>query len=124
MENCIIDIQKWMLHKKLKLNEYKRHILICVSSHPTHKCSINSLTIGRYNIEASDSVRNLGVMFDSCMHMKVQVNSVVKSCLHQLRNIGNIRTRLSTEAATNILFISSRLDYANSFLIGLLWPVF
>ena len=60
-------------------------------------------------------------MFDSCMQMKALVNSVVMSCHHQLRKIGNIRTYLSTEAATNVIhaFISGRLDYANSLLIGL-----
>ena len=53
--------------------------------------------------------------------MKVQIKSVVKSCHHQLRNIGNIRKYLSTEAATNLIhaFISSRLDYSNSLLTGL-----
>ena len=87
-------------------------------SHQIHKCSINSLTISGFNVEASDSGRNLVVMFDSCMQMKAQV---VKSCHHQLRNIGNIRKYLSTEAATNLIhaFISSRLDYANSLLTGL-----
>ena len=114
IEDCIDDTRKWIAHNKLKLNEEKTDILIYVPSHQTRKCSINSLTIGGYKVEASGSVRNLGVMFDSCMQMKAQVNSVVKSCHHQLRNISNIRKYLSIDA-----FISSRLDYANSLLTGL-----
>ena len=60
-------------------------------------------------------------MFDSCMQMKLQVNSVVKSCHNQIRNIGNIRKYWSLDAATNPIhaFISPRLDYANSLLTSI-----
>ena len=60
MENCINDIHKWMAHNKLKLNEEKTDILICVPSCQTHKYSINSISGG--NVEALDSVGNSGVI--------------------------------------------------------------
>ena len=55
------------------------------------------------------------------MHMKNHVNSTVKSCNFQLRTIGKIRQYLPSDAASNLIhvFISSRLDYGNSFLYGL-----
>ena len=99
-----------MAHNKLKLNEVKKtDILICVPSSQTHKCSINSLTIGG-KVEASDSVRNLRVMFARCIQMNATVNSVVKSCYHQLRNIGNIRKYVSTEDATNLIMLLLAAD--------------
>ena len=121
MEDCINDIRMWMSFNKLKLNDEKTELLIVVPSRQTHKCSIDSINIGGCEVRKSDSVRNLGVQFDSTMLMKPQINSLVKSCNFQLRAIGKIREYLSSDAASNLIhaFVSSRLDYGNSLIFGL-----
>jgi len=121
MEDCIEDIRKWMTCNKLKLNEDKTEVLVILPSRQSHKSTIDSLSIGGHDVQPSQCVRNLGILFDSSMLMKDQVSSVVKSCHIQLRSIGRIRQYLSFEAASNLIhaFIGSRLDYGNSLLSGL-----
>ena len=121
IEDCIEDVRKWMQKNKLKLNEEKTELLILLPARQIHKCSLSSINIGGCQIEASSTVRNLGVLFDSTLQMKPQVNAIVKSCNFQLRRIGKLRQYLSSEAATNLIhaFITSRLDYGNSLLVGL-----
>jgi hypothetical protein len=121
MEDCCEDTRRWMTQNKLKLNKDKTEVLVILPFHQSHKCSIDSLTIGGHNVQTSKCVRNLGVLFDSSMLMKDQITSVVKGCNIQVRSIGRIRQYLSFEAASNLIhaFISSRLDYGNSLLSGL-----
>ena len=110
-----------MSSNKLKLNEDKTELLIILLCRQTHKCNIESLSIGGCEIKSSGTVRNLGVIFDNTMLLKSQINNVVKNCHFHLREIGKIRTYLSTEAASSLIhaFISSRLDYGNSLLCGM-----
>ena len=117
IEDCIEDVRQWMTSNKLKLNDEKTELLIILPSRQVHKCNLTSFTIGGCEINASSSVRNLGVMFDNRMLMKTQINSIVKNCNFQIREIGKIREFLSQEAATNLIhaFITSRLDYGMLF---------
>ena len=121
IEDCIDDVRKWMSVNKLKLNEDKTELLVILPTRQAHKCSITSITIGGCEVQTTDSARNLGVIFDCFMQMKTHINTVVKSCNCQLREIGKIRQYLTLEAATNLIhaFVSSRLDYGNSLLFGL-----
>ena len=70
---------------------------------------------------ATHSARNIGAMFDSEFTLVPQVNSVVKSCYSHLRQIAHIRQFLTLDATATLVnaIITSRLDYANSLLIGL-----
>ena len=78
------------------------------------------MTVGSEIIKPGHSIRNFGVIFDSCMTMLPHVNSVCKSAFYHIRNISRIRKFLPAEC-TEILvhaFVSSRLDYSNSLLHG------
>lgn len=63
-----------------------------------------------------DSVKNLGVVFDSTLSFDKQISAVVKSSFFQLRTIARIRMRLSKNDLETIIhtFITSRLDHCNS----------
>eukprot|EP00919_Chromeraceae_sp_WS-2016_P006950 GHVR01016250.1.p1 GENE.GHVR01016250.1~~GHVR01016250.1.p1 ORF type:complete len:226 (+),score=-8.28 GHVR01016250.1:195-872(+) len=76
------------------------------------------VTVGSTAVNASDSVRNLGIKFDTNLSMVRQVNAIRQSCFFQIRNIGRIR-RFITPEATRILvqtLVLSRLDYGNALL--------
>ena len=77
--------------------------------------------MGDCKVDASISVRNLGVIFDDTMSMKPQVNSIIRQTNYQLRSIGRIRNFLNFDACSSVIHasISSRLDYCNSLLFGL-----
>ncbi|XP_062584125.1 uncharacterized protein LOC134245899 [Saccostrea cucullata] len=51
--------------------------------------------------------------------MEKQVASIVKTCNYHLRNIGRIRSFISTDARLSCSLVTSRLDYGNRILFGL-----
>ena len=66
----------------------------------------------------SDSVRNLGVVFDSDFSFHKHVFNICKSCFYRIRDLRRIRRHipLSTAKTISNALISSRLDYCNSLL--------
>ena len=66
----------------------------------------------------SDSARNLGVVFDSSLSMREQVNKVCQSAYFEIRRIDSIRRYLTTEATKTLVTsrVLSWLDYCNSLL--------
>ena len=119
---CLSDIRTWMIKNKLKINDDKTEFLVIASANGHSKISSdNKLKVGNALIPPSSSARNLGVIFDDHMNMEDHVTSVCKSARFHLRNIGAIRNFLTDDAAAQLVhsFITSRIDYCNSLLIGL-----
>ena len=77
--------------------------------------------MGNTFIKPRNSAKNLGVIFDKHLSIENHITSVCKSANYQLRNISQIRPYLNEKSAAQRVhsFISSRLDYCNSLLIGL-----
>ena len=67
-------------------------------------------------LHPTESVRNLGVWFDSDFSFSKHVQNVCKSCFIQLRDFRNIRQLLTQDADVSVAnaFVSSGLDYCNS----------
>ena len=67
-------------------------------------------------LHPTESVRNLGVWFDSDFSFSKHVQKVCNGCFCQLRDFRNIRQFLTQDAAVSVAnaFVSSRLDYCNS----------
>ena len=121
LENCVCDIRDWMLCNNLKLNGDKTEMLLIGTRQQHAKVQGLSIRIGRDTIEPIDEARNLGVIFDKHMALKVHVNESCKSARYYLHNINVARRYLTTEAAEkamHALFVS-RLDSTNSLLYGL-----
>ena len=79
------------------------------------------LRIGQSDIPVCYSARNLGVMFDSGLTVKQQVDRICQTTYFEIRRIGSIHQFLTTEA-TKILATSlvlSRVDYCNFLLVGI-----
>jgi len=62
----------------------------------------------------------VGVLFDEQLSMADHGTAVCKSCFFQLRQLRPIRSCLTMDSAKTLVhaFISSRLDYCNSLLVG------
>jgi hypothetical protein len=88
LENCVADIDNWMVKNRLKLNGDKTEVLFVGSQHLLNQLPSDLLNIDDASIKASSSVRNLGVMFDSALNMTKQISAICKSTSLQLRNIG------------------------------------
>ena len=72
-------------------------------------------------INPSDTVRDLGVLFDQYGTMKPHVNEVCRKASAALWRIGKIRSLLDQKTTERLIhaFVTSRLDYCNSLLFGL-----
>ena len=119
VEQCIIDVKNWMIANKLQLNDTKTEALL-VSSKKNANLP-HSLSVNHASVPFVPAARNLGVMFDSSVAMRDQVNKICQSAYFDIRRIGSIRHYLSTDATKTLVtsLVLSRLDYCNSLLAGL-----
>lgn len=85
------------------------------------KVDYEDLTVGGVAIHCSESVRNLGVMFDQQLSMDVHINQICQKSSHQLYLIREIKKFLPQNALLTMVhaFITSNIDYCNSVCFGL-----
>ena len=86
------DVKKWTIHKKLQLNEDKTEALLFDPSKSSDLPDV--LRIGQSDIPFNYSARNLGVMFDSGLTMKQQVDRICQTAYFETRRIGSIVSSL------------------------------
>ena len=69
----------------------------------------------------STSVRDLGVTLDSSLTFSEHISNLTRSSYFHLRRLRVIRRSVSSATFTTLVhaFVSSRIDYCNSLLIGL-----
>ena len=121
MEECIKEIESWMLINRLKLNGDKTELLVIGTQQQCKKIPDIFLNVGGSVIKANEKARNLGVVFDKNLTLKLYVNEFCKSARYILHNISLARRFLTREAAEKAIyaFVLSRLDCNNSLLYGL-----
>ena len=107
-----------MESSKLKLNPDKTYLII--GSKQQRNRVINHFPVKLFGSDTfpSDTVRNLGVVFDSDYNFCQHISQVCKSCFYHIRDLRRIRRHISISTAKtiSIALISSRLDYCNSLL--------
>ena len=117
--HCLTDISLWMKSSKLKLNSDKTEFIIIGTKQQRQKLSNHfPVKLLDNDISPSDSVRNLGVIFDSDFSFHKHVSNICKSCFYHIRDLRRIRRHipLSTAKTISNALISSRLDYCNSLI--------
>jgi hypothetical protein len=72
-------------------------------------------------VEASETVRDLGVFFDSELTMRQHIARLTRTCFFHLRRLRSIRRQLGSDVAKRLVsaFVLSRIDYSNGLLAGL-----
>ena len=111
VEHCIEEIDRGMISNKLKFNDHKMELIVFSSKFRPEPC-LSNVQIGSECIEHSNTVRNLGVLFDQTLSFGEHVNKLCKSSHYHLGHISKIRKYLD-EYSTEMLvhaFVSSRLD--------------
>lgn len=119
MEACVLDIHKWMLSDRLKLNMDKTEFLLIGTKRQLEKVNITTLRLGGTTITQSPSaVKNLGAWFDSQLNMHEHIKKTCSSSFFHIYNIRRIRKYLSRKTTESLVhaFVSSKLDFCNSLL--------
>ena len=106
IEAWISDVKVWVVQNKLLIGSA---LGIDLPS---------SVRVGKSDISFSSAARNLGVIFDSELAPKEQVNKLCQLAYLEIRRIGSIRQYLSVEATKTLVstLVLSRLDYCNALL--------
>ena len=83
--------------------------------------NITAINIGEESISPVESCRNIGVTYDETLSFDEHIRSIAKTAFWHLRNIYQIRHYLDTDSLLILVhaFITSKLDFCNSLLIGL-----
>ena len=67
IENCLTDIEGWMRTNMLKLNSDKAEVMLFTSKHNAIHMENVTVCFGDINVTSVNTVRNLGVIFDSAL---------------------------------------------------------
>ena len=120
-EACIKYVRSWMLQNKLKLNDSKTEFMIIGTSRQISKLDVTSIKVGNLVVKSSNTVRNLGVWFDTTLNMETHISKVCKAAFFMLYNLRHIRKYLDQESTETLVraFIISKVDYCNGLLFGL-----
>ena len=121
IEAAVTDIKQWMDAHYLKLNEDKTEILVIKRPSLRSAPSINTVNICGCDVSPSPSVRDLGVVFDSCFGLESHVAAVCKVAFCHLHSIWKVRKFLSEDATRGRVqaHVISRLDYCNALYYGI-----
>ena len=102
---------------KLKLNPDKTEFILFGSKLQREKlASCFPVNILGNDLSPANTVRNLGVLFDSGFTFSDHVAAICRSCFVGLRDFRRIRRHLPKAVAITVAnaLVSSRLDYCNS----------
>lgn len=110
-----------MLQNKLMLNDNKTELLVIGTPRQVSKFRSRSVSVGDSTINPSDTVRNLGVSFDTHLNMDSHITKICKSAYFMIYNLRRIRKYFDQDSMKTIMHacVTSKLDYCNSLLYGL-----
>jgi hypothetical protein len=121
MEDCIKEIRGFLHQNKLCNNSSKTEFLLIGNQSQFQYLHSKSVTVDDSIINASEHVKNLGVIFDKHMRMDKQVNKMCKNVYFNIRNISRIRNSLGKDDTKTIVnaLVTPHLDYGNGLLYGI-----
>ena len=122
LKNCLHGIQNFMFTNKLKLNPDKTEFILIGSKNNRKQLLPHfPINILGNQVSPAQSVKNLGVVFDSNFTFSDHVSQVIKSTRAHTRGLYRICTLLDLKTSVLLAnaLVSSRLDYCNSLFLSL-----
>ena len=119
LDSCVEDVRIWMLRNRLKMNDSKTDMTVFAP--PRAKQPVLSVSVGPEVHQPAASVSNLGLVMDTYLSMDHHVAKTCQTGYFQLRSIRSVQRVLPPDALEKLVhaFITARLDYCNSVLIGI-----
>ncbi|XP_043935110.1 uncharacterized protein LOC122808205 [Protopterus annectens] len=117
--DCLCELKTWMVENFLSLNEGKTEVVLFGPSRYTDSSMVDCGELTPY---LKDFVVNLGVKMDKDLCFRGHINGIVASSFYQLRLLARVKPFLSRCDLEIVVhaFITSRLDYCNSILFGVI----
>ena len=122
LEQCILNLNRWMNQNRLKMNTDKTKFILFGSWQHLHKCSTKNINVCGNLVKCSEKKRLLGTWLDQSLTLKHQINMKCHTVMFHLQKISHIRQVLTMDACQTLVFrlVTSHLDYANALYMGLL----
>ena len=122
IQGCLSSVQSWMSANRLKLNPNKTEFIVFGNKRQQAELApfFPADILGNRLVPA-DTVKNLGVKFDSCLNMSKQVSNILSSCYYHTKDLRRIRRHLTKSVAITLCnaLVGSRIDYCNSLYYGI-----
>ena len=122
IQGCLSSIQSWMSANKLKLSPDKsEYIVFRNKRQQTELAPFFPANILGNRLVPADTVKNLGVKFDSCLNISKQVSCTVSSCYYHIKDLRKIRRHLKKSIAIILCnaLVGSKIDYCNALYYGI-----
>ena len=121
IEQCAIDIKRWMTSHQLLLNETKTETIVFYAPNAKVPPGITGVDVCGCRITPQPTVREIDIFLDSRIDMTMQVTRTCQAASFQLHNIAKIRHCLTIAACKTIVhsLVTSKLDYGNAVLFGI-----
>jgi hypothetical protein len=115
------SVHAWLSANRLIVNLAKTEYLVIGTSQQRDKLISSTVTFKGTTLLPSQSVRNLGVTFDSNVSLTKHISSVCSSSYFIIRQIRQMRSSLDHNSAVLLAnaLVSSKLDFCNSLYYGL-----
>jgi len=120
--SSVLDaVYSWLSVNRLVVNPAKTEYLLVGSKQQRTKILSSSVTFQGNILSPSQTVRNLGVNFDSDLTLTKHISSVCSSSYHVIRQLRQIRSSLDHKTSVLLAnaLVSSKLDFCNSLYYGL-----
>ena len=118
---CFQQVEKWMGKHYLQINPGKTEIVVFGSPAVLNDLTLKGVFLNSKTcIRLSPVAKSLGFRLDSTLSFRHQVKSVKTASFLKLRNIGRMRSFLSTKQMSMLVqaLIMSSLDYCNALYYG------
>ena len=123
INEVLIAVTQWTDSFFLKLNPNKTKIIVFGPNSVQDKIHIKGtfIDVDQSCIRFSNTVKNLGVLFDSDMSFSSQVKSVVSKVFMNIKNVSRIKSFLTFKEKSILMcsLVLSKLDYCNSLFYGI-----
>ena len=118
LQHLFIRLKQWMHFRKLKINVDKTKVMLISPQLTKNRIldSFQNIIFDDITLHPVNEIKILGVIFDSDLTFKPQINAVIRKCNFSIHKIKQVRAFLSRKTLILLVLnkIHSTIDYCNT----------